>query len=151
MIRPTLAAMAATSPGENKHVVVQLWRDLYARDFDAVGAHFLDDGEYTDVPSPADDVARGPAKIAARLRLGLGPLERIDHEIRVVVAEGDTVVTEHVEHWHWPTGEHVDLPFVSVHEFRGGRISRWWDYWDMQTLMGAAPEWWVEHIMKGYG
>ena len=139
MIRPTLAAMAATSPGENKRVVAQLWRDLYARDFDAVGAHFLDDGEYTDVPSPADDVARGPAKIAARLRLGLGPLERIDHEIRVVVAEGDTVVTEH-----------VDLPFVSVHEFREGRIGRWWDYWDMQTLMGAAPEWWVEHIMKGY-
>jgi len=142
--------MAATSPGENKHVVAQLWRDLYARDFAAVGAHFLDDAEYTDVPSPADDVARGPAKIAARLRLGLGPLERIDHEIRVVVAEGDTVVTEHVEHWHWPTGEHVDLPFVSVHEFREGRIGRWWDYWDMQTLMGAAPEWWVEHIMKGY-
>jgi hypothetical protein len=27
---------------------------------------------------------------------------------------------------------------------------RWWDYWDLQTLMGAAPAWWVEHIMQGY-
>ena len=142
--------MTSVSPGENKERVEQLWRDLYARDFDAVGSHFLDDGEYTDVPSPADDIARGPAKIAARLRLGLGPLERIDHETRALVAEGDTVVTEHVEHWHWSSGEHVSLPFVSVHVFRDGRIARWWDYWDMQTLMGAAPGWWVEHVMQGY-
>src|SRR5207253_1974616 len=83
------------------------------RDFDAVGAHFLDDGEYTDVPSPDDDVARGPAEIAARLRLGLEPLERLHHDIRLMVAEDDSVVTEHVEHWHWSSGEHVGLPSVS--------------------------------------
>lgn len=142
--------MTVGSPEGHKHVVEQLWRDLYTRDFDAVGAHFLDDGEYTDVPSPGDDVARGPKEIAARLRLGLEPLERIHHDIRLMVAEGDAVVTEHVEHWHWPTGEHAGLPFVSVHVFRDGRIARWWDYWDMQTLMGAAPGWWVEHVMKGY-
>jgi limonene-1,2-epoxide hydrolase len=115
-----------------------------------VGRHFHPDGEYTDVPSPADDVARGPAEIAARLRLGLAPLEEIHHEVRLMVAEGDAVITEHVEHWHWPSGERVALPFVSVHELRDGRISRWWDYWDMQTLMAAAPPWWIEHIMQGY-
>ena len=63
---------------------------------------------------------------------------------------GDTVVTEHAETWHWPTGEQVTLPFVSVHEMRDGSIVRWWDYWDLQTLMNAAPAWWVEHIMQGY-
>jgi limonene-1,2-epoxide hydrolase len=42
------------------------------------------------------------------------------------------------------------LPFVSVMEVRAGKLVRWWDYWDMQTLMSAAPEWWVEHIMQGY-
>ena len=31
-----------------------------------------------------------------------------------------------------------------------GAITRWWDYWDMGTLMNAAPQWWVEHIMQGY-
>jgi ketosteroid isomerase-like protein len=131
-------------------VVAQLWADLYRRDFDAVGAHFAPDGEYTDVPSPADDVATGPAEIAARLRLGLEPLEDIHHDVRVVVSEGNTVVTEHTEHWHWPSGERVALPFVSVHEFRDGKIIRWWDYWDFQTLFATAPAWWVEHIMKGY-
>jgi limonene-1,2-epoxide hydrolase len=44
----------------------------------------------------------------------------------------------------------VILPFVSVHEMEGGKIRRWFDYWDMQTLMNAAPQWWIEHIMQGY-
>jgi limonene-1,2-epoxide hydrolase len=131
----------------NRDIVERFWADLYRRDFDAVGAYFTDDGEYTDVPTPADDVARGPAQIAARLRLGLEPLSEIHHDIRQIVAEGDTVVTEHVEHWHWPSGEQASLPFVSIHEFREGKIVRWWDYWDLGTLMGAAPAWWVEHIM----
>ncbi len=132
---------------ENRALVEQFWADLYRRDFDAVGAYFADDGEYTDVPTPPDDVARGPAQIAARLRLGLEPLAAIDHDVRLIVADGDVVVTEHVEHWTWPTGEQASLPFVSVHEIRAGKLVRWWDYWDLGTLMGAAPAWWVEHIM----
>lgn len=132
---------------ENRAIVDTLWRRLYEKDFDGVGALFAPDGEYTDVPTPVDDVARGPAQIAARLRIGLEPLATIGHTIRTLVVDGDTAVTEHVEHWGWPTGEHADLPFVSVHELRDGQIVRWWDYWDLGTLMGAAPAWWVEHIM----
>jgi ketosteroid isomerase-like protein len=132
----------------NKAIVERLWETLYERDFDGVGALFADDGEYTDMPTPADDVARGPAQIAARLRLGLEPLQAIRHEVRAMVAEGDTVVTEHVEIWDWPSGEHAELPFVSMHQFRDGRIVRWWDYWDLATLMNNAPAWWVEHIMQ---
>ena len=135
----------------NKEVIEQFWAALYTdRDLDAAGAFFAPDGEYTDVPSPADDVAVGPAQITARLRLGHGPLSGISHDVRVMVAEGDTVVTEHDEHWEWHTGEQVTLPFVSVQQIRDGKIVRWWDYWDMSTLMNAAPAWWVEHIMVGY-
>ena len=134
----------------NRALIERFWADLYRRDFDAVGAYFTEAGEYTDVPTPADDVARGPVEIAARLRLGLAPLARIGHEIRRIVADADAVVTEHVERWEWPSGESVSLPFVSIHEVRDGRLVRWWDYWDLQTLMGAAPAWWVEHVMRGY-
>lgn len=132
----------------NRDIVERLWVDLYRRNFDAVGAAFADEGEYTDVPTPGDDVARGPQQIAARLRLGLEPLEAISHDIRTMVADGDIVVTEHVEHWSWPTGERASLPFVSVHQLADGKIMRWWDYWDLATLMNAAPVWWVEHIMN---
>ncbi|MDZ7674682.1 MAG: nuclear transport factor 2 family protein [Acidimicrobiales bacterium] len=134
----------------NRAVTEQLWADLYRRDFDAVGAHFHADGTYTDVPTPAEDVAAGPAEIAARLRLGLGPLERIEHDIGHIVAEGDLVLTEHVETWFWDDDTSVALPFVSVHEFRDGKIARWADYWDLQTLLGAAPQWWLDHIMAGW-
>ena len=132
----------------NREIVEQFWADLYRRDFDAVGAYFADDGEYTDMPTPEDDVARGPEQIAARLRLGLEPLESLSHDIRAIVADGDIVVTEHTEHWNWPTGEKASLPFVSMHEIRDGKLVRWWDYWDLSTLMNAAPAWWVEHIMS---
>ncbi|HYL53586.1 MAG TPA: nuclear transport factor 2 family protein, partial [Acidimicrobiia bacterium] len=86
--------------------------------FEKVGAYFAPDGEYTDMPTPAEDVARGPAQIAARLRLGLDPLSAISHDVRAIVCDGDTVVTEHVEHWEWPTGERASLPFVSVQQIR---------------------------------
>ena len=130
-----------------RRLVEDFWADLYRRDFDAVGARFAPDGEYTDMPTPAEDVARGPEQIAARLRLGLGPLASISHDVRVIVCEGDTAVTEHVEHWEWPSGERASLPFVSVQQVRDGAFVRWWDYWDLGALMNHAPAWWVEHIM----
>jgi len=134
----------------NRQIVERFWGDLYRRDFDAVGTYFAEDGEYTDVPTPDDDVARGPKEIAARLRLGLEPLQAIYHHPRHMVAEGDLVFTEHSEEWHWPSGERCTIKFVSVHEFRDGKIVRWWDYPDLQKLLAAAPQWWVEHVMKGY-
>ena len=135
---------------ENKEIVGGLWDALYRRDWDGIAGFFDARSEYTDVPSPADDVARGPALIVARLRLGLERISGYEHDLRLMVAEGDTVVTEHTETWHWHTGEQVTLPFVSVHELRDGTIVRWWDYWDLQTLMGAAPDWWIEHVAQGY-
>jgi limonene-1,2-epoxide hydrolase len=134
----------------NKARVSEFWTALYQRDWDRIGSFFVEESQYTDVPSPADDVAHGPSQIVARLRLGLERIAGYEHDLRLMVAEGEAVVTEHSETWHWHTGEEVTLPFVSVHELRDGSIIRWWDYWDLQTLMNAAPDWWIEHIMQGY-
>jgi limonene-1,2-epoxide hydrolase len=135
---------------DNKERVAAFWQTLYARDWQGLRTFFSEHSEYTDVPSPPDDVARGPAQIEARLRLGLERLSGYEHGLRLMVAEGQVVVTEHTETWHWHTGEHVTLPFVSVQELDDGLILRWWDYWDLQTLMNAAPAWWIEHIAHGY-
>ncbi|GAA4952714.1 nuclear transport factor 2 family protein [Yinghuangia aomiensis] len=134
----------------NKKLVAQFWQDLYDRDFDKVGAYFAEDGHYTDVPAPGAG-AYGPEQIAARLRLGLDMLSAYEHELKHIVADGDVVITEHAETWHWKTGESVTLPFVSVHEIGpDGKFTRWHDYWDFNTLMNAAPAWWLEHIAKGF-
>ena len=139
-----------SDPTGNIGRIERFWEDLFRRDFDAVGAWFTPRGNYRDIPAP-EEGAFGPAEVAARLRLGLEPLARYEHVPGwTIVAGGDTVMTEHVERWTWSSGETVDLPFVSVHAFEGEQISRWWDYWDMGTLMNAAPEEWVVHIMQGY-
>lgn len=135
---------------DNRATIEQFWEDLFRRDFDALAGRFAADGEYTDVATPADDVARGPAQVAARLRLALGPLAAITDERRSMLADDTTVVTERVEHWEWPSGETMALPVVSVHELRDGRIVRWWDYWDMAVLVNSAPQWWFEHVMVGW-
>jgi ketosteroid isomerase-like protein len=136
---------------DNKALIEQFWVDLYRRDFDAVGAYFAPDGQYTDVFTPDDDVAVGPEMVAARLRLGLEPLEDIRHHPKAVLADDHMVMTEHAEEWHWGSGEEFTVRFVSVHEIDAeGRITRWWDYPDLQGLLAAAPQWWLDHIFEGY-
>jgi hypothetical protein len=91
--------------------------------------------------------AEGPRGVAARLRLGLEPIEKQVHHLRCMVCDGNTVVTEHQEDWHFPSGEVVELPFTSIHEIRDdGKITAWRDYWDLQTLLGRAPQWWIRHL-----
>ena len=138
-----------STPAENKALVERFWADLARRDFDAVGAYFAPDGHYTDVPAP-EEGAFGPAEVAARLRLGLGPLVKYVLHDGPIVADGDMVITEHSEEWFWPTGEHHLVRFCSVHEVRNGKVERWWDYVDIGQLTAAAPAWWIEHIMQGY-
>jgi ketosteroid isomerase-like protein len=139
-----------TKGDDDRAVIEGFWDDLYRPDLPAAAARFAPDGEYTDITTPDDDVARGPEQIVARLTLAWGRLDRIWDERRHLVAGDDAVMTEHVEHWEWPTGERMALPVLSVHEVRDGRITRWTDYWDMAMLVAAAPESWFEHVMKGW-
>lgn len=130
---------------ENRKVVESMWRCLYAKDFDGVAAHIAPDGHYEDVPAP-DAGATGPENVVKRLRIGLDPVARFEHEIHRVVAQGDDVVVEHTEVWHFETGEVLRNHFVTVHEVRNGKIALWRDYWDLNTMMAQAPKWWIERL-----
>jgi len=35
-----------------------------------------------------------------------------------------------------------------VMEVEDNMIRLWRDYWDINTLMSNAPQWWLEHIMQ---
>lgn len=132
-----------------KAVTAAFWDALYARDWDRVAGFFGPDSIYLDVPTGPGAAARGPEDIVKRLRLGLDDLAGYDHGPATVVAEGGTVVTEHTEMWEWPTGERATLPFVSVQRVEDETITLWKDYWDLGTLMGAAPDGWMEQLMGG--
>lgn len=134
----------------NRAIAEQFWAALYDRDWDRIASFFTPESTYTDMPTPPDDVAVGPEQILKRLRLGIEPIEQYDHHLIAMAADGEHVMTEHTETWHWKTGETVTLPFCSVHVIIDGRILRWTDYWDLQTLLVGAPQWWLDHIMQGW-
>ncbi|MBX7068900.1 MAG: nuclear transport factor 2 family protein [Microthrixaceae bacterium] len=143
--------MSGEQESANVELVESFWDALGRRDFDAVGAMMSERGHYIDVAViGVEDGAFGPEETAARLRLGLGPLERYELHDGPIVASGDIVVTEHNEEWFWHTGETVLLRFCSVMEVRGGKVDRWWDYFDLGAIMNAAPDWWIEQISVGY-
>jgi ketosteroid isomerase-like protein len=133
----------------NRQIVERYWDAHFRRDWDAMARHFAPWAHYTD--AGMDDAgATGPVEIIARLRLGIEPLEGYYHFPRHMVAEGDLVVTEHVEQWRFHTGEIVDHPFASVMEVRNGLIERWHDYSHLDNLIDNAPQWWLEHIAAGW-
>jgi limonene-1,2-epoxide hydrolase len=137
-----------TTRDELVALVQRFWHTLYVeRDLDAIGAMFADDGFYEDVPVD-DGGARGPKQIAARLRIGFEPVAGFDHEIQRIVVDGDTVVTEHAETWHFDDENSVRLPFVSVQEIHDGKFTLWRDYSNINTLLDDAPAWWITHIMS---
>ena len=133
------------SPEENKRVVAELWRCLSDKDWDGLAEQLHDEAHYEDVPAP-DAAATGPANIIKRLRIGLDPVVRHEHVVHKTVAEGDSVIVEHTETWHFETGEKIVNPFTTIHELRDGKVSLWRDYWDIGNLMAQAPKWWVERI-----
>ena len=135
------------SEQENRQVVDRMWQALYRKDWDGVAACIAEDGFYEDVPTP-DTGAVGPINVVKRLRSGLDAVERFEHEIHRVVAQGDSVVIEHTETWHFPTGEKLVNDFVTIHEVRGGKIRLWRDYWDINRMMAQAPKWWIESLAK---
>jgi limonene-1,2-epoxide hydrolase len=135
-----------TTAAENRNTVERFWEALYARDWPLLRSFLTDESIYFDVPVGPSAAAVGPADIEQRLRLGLEPLSGYDHGEGTIVADGEVVMTEHAETWHFPTGEVVTLPFVSVQRVRDDRILLWKDYWDYQTLMNGAPAWWHERL-----
>lgn len=130
-----------------REVAEAFWDALYARDWPRIRSFFGPDSIYYDVPTGPSTAGVGPDSIEARLRLGLKQLSGYDHGPATIVADGDTVMTEHTEIWHWPSGETAVLPFVSVQRITDGTITLWRDYWDLGTLMSQGPPDWQDRLM----
>jgi limonene-1,2-epoxide hydrolase len=135
------------SAAENKKIVEEMWATLYQKNWDALSNFFAPESHYEDVPAP-DPGADGPENIIKRLRIGLEPIVRFEHEIHRVVAENENVVVEHTETWHFETGEKLVNHFTTIHVVEDGKIMLWRDYWDLNTMMAQAPQWWLERIAK---
>jgi limonene-1,2-epoxide hydrolase len=134
---------------DNLALARRFWDDLYAHAFDRIGAYFTDDAVYDDVPIPAALVV-GPQAIVKKLRIGFDRVPKHVHHLHRMVADATTVVTEHTEDWCFAPDHVVSLPFVSIQVVSDGRFSLWRDYSNMDTLLSAAPSWWLEHVMQSW-
>jgi len=146
---PAVYDGAMSSIESNLAVVRRFWDTLYAHDFAALRPFFAPDAEYDDVPLP-DAKVFGPAAIVRKLEIGLGRVPRHVHHVHRMVADDTTVVTEHTEDWCFADDHVVSLPFVSVQVLADGQITLWRDYSNMETLLSAAPKWWLEHVMAAW-
>jgi limonene-1,2-epoxide hydrolase len=138
-----------TTIEDNLALVRRFWDDLYRHAFDRLGAYFTMDAVYEDVPIPAAR-AVGPDAIVRKLTIGLGRVPRHVHHVHRMVADETTVMTEHTEDWCFAADHVVALPFVSVQVLTGGKISLWRDYSNIDTLLSAAPPWWLEHVTTSW-
>ncbi|MGN6722697.1 MAG: nuclear transport factor 2 family protein [Marmoricola sp.] len=129
-----------------RDAVLGMWRTLSARDWSTLGDHLTDDCIYLDVPVGPTAAARGPVDIIKRLQVGLRDLADYANHDGLLVADGDVVMYEHSETWTFSSGEVVELPFVSVHRVRDGKVALWKDYWDFGAVANAAPADWMEAL-----
>ncbi len=143
------AINSAQDPNPNVAVTADYWAAHFRRDWDAMMAFFTDDVHYDDIGA-AGAGARGPEELINMLRLGLDPLDAYIHHPRQMVAQGDVVVTEHAEEWQFHTGEAFTHPYVSIFTFRDGKIARWHDYSNLENITANVPQWWIEHVSKGF-
>ena len=134
---------------QNLQLIRGFWDDLYAHRFETLAAYFSAEAEYDDVPIPAAKVF-GPAAIVRKLEIGLGRVPKHVHHLHRMVADDTTVMTEHTEDWCFADDHVVALPFVSVQVIDGGKIKLWRDYSNMETLLSAAPQWWLDHVMSAW-
>jgi limonene-1,2-epoxide hydrolase len=103
------------------------------RDADLILSYFAPDATYHNIPV---EPAVGHEAIRAVLDLFVPTSRSIRFEIRNLVAEGDRVFTERVDHFEFDDGRTVALPVAGVFEIADGRIAAWRDYFDLQSFFG---------------
>ena len=111
-------------------------RAAAARDYDVALALLSDDVEYQNMMLPPVHGHDGVKETLEGLLALCTGAEWVTHR---EVAQGDVVMNERTDRFEI-NGSWVDLPVMGVFELRDGRIARWRDYFDLQTVMAAMPQ-----------
>lgn len=96
-------------------------------DPDEFASYFSDDAIWWNSPWRA---VEGRAAIRETLRQGAERMTALPWEIRHIVADGDVVMTERVDHF-LVENKRISVPCMGTFELRNGKIAAWRDYWDL--------------------
>jgi len=84
---------------------------------------------------------KGRAAIRETLRRGAGQMAALPWEILQIMADGDVVMTERVDHFQVGNNR-ISVPCMGIFELRNGKIAAWRDYWDLkqfETQLQSSP------------
>lgn len=98
-------------------------------------AYFTEDAVWWNAPW---EPIRGREAIRETLRRSAEQMKALPWEIRRIVADGDVVFAERIDHFR--VGDtRVSVPCVGVFELRDGKIAAWRDYWDLGRFERQLP------------
>jgi limonene-1,2-epoxide hydrolase len=100
-------------------------------DIDELMRYFSDDAIYHNIPV---DPVEGRDNISAMIASFTSGWDRVDFEVRHILAEGGLVMTERVDRFS-SSERVVELPVMGVFEVEGGLITAWRDYFDINQFM----------------
>jgi len=120
----------------NSIALIRRFVDACVRaDPDEFIAYFTEDAIWWNAPWPP---IIGRAAIREALRRGAERMKALPWEIRHIVADGDVVLTERLD--HFVVGDaRISVPCMGVFELRDGKIAAWRDYWDLREFERQVP------------
>ena len=99
-------------------------------DADEFAGYFTEDATWWNAPWPP---IQGRAAIREAFRRGVQQMTARPWEIRHIVADGDVVMAERVDHFQ--SGDRrISVPCIGIFELRDGKIAAWRDYWDLRQF-----------------
>jgi limonene-1,2-epoxide hydrolase len=81
---------------------------------------------------------KGRDAIRNTLRRGAELMTALPWEIRHILADGDVVMTERVDHF-LVGNNRISVPCMGVFELHDGKILAWRDYWDAKQFQSQMP------------
>jgi limonene-1,2-epoxide hydrolase len=111
-----------------KHVVQEFCDLMVKRDAEPLRPYLADDVVYQNTGMPA---ASGLEDVIANLAGQFAMFaDSYEYTTINIVADGDVVMNERLDHVRGPDGKVHALPVMGTFIVRDGKITRWTDYWD---------------------
>ncbi len=114
-------------PQKNIALISEFIQACVRADPDEFASYFTEDAIWWNSPWPP---VKGRDAIRETLHRGSQRMAALPWEIRHIVADGNIVLTERVDHF-LVNNKKVSVPCMGVFELQGGKIAAWRDYWDL--------------------
>jgi limonene-1,2-epoxide hydrolase len=117
-------------PQKNIALISEFIQACVRADPDEFASYFTEDAIWWNSPWPP---VKGRDAIRETLRRGSQKMAALPWEIRHIVADGNVVVTERVDHF-LVNNKKISVPCMGIFELQGEKIAAWRDYWDLKQF-----------------